>query len=329
MIANFVSTLDGVVAFDTDESSGGGEVSGFFDPDRFVMGLLRAMADVVLVGAGTVRAAPTHEWTARRVHRGSRLAYAEWRERLGIPSAQPTTIVATASGGLDPSHPGLSAPDVPVIIVTTEEGAERLAAARPAPNARVEVAGAGRRVPAPKLIEIAGSIGARLILCEGGPHLIGDLLRAGLLDELFLTIAPQIAGRDEGAERFGFVEGLAFSVADAPGRTSSQSVEPATTCSCATASRRPARRWLLLVALDDLGRADLGLGRVEPGGAPGLALVEQVVALVELDLDLVEALDLGLAQAAAVACLGEQALLLCGQLVDVLEQPGVLHGHSR
>lgn len=77
MVANFVSTLDGVVAFDTDESSGGGEVSGFFDPDRFVMGLLRAMADVVLVGAGTVRSAPTHEWTARRVHPASAALYAE------------------------------------------------------------------------------------------------------------------------------------------------------------------------------------------------------------------------------------------------------------
>ena len=216
MIANFVSTLDGVVAFDTDESSGGAEVSGFFDPDRFVMGLLRTMADAVLVGAGTVRASPTHEWTARRVHPGSRSAYAQWRKRLGISSAQPTTIVATAGGGLDPTHPGLSAPDVPVIIATTEAGAERLAAARPAPNARVEVAGAGRGVPAPKLVEIARSIGAELVLCEGGPHLVGDLLRAGLLDELFLTVAPQVAGRDEKAERFGFVEGLAFSVADAP-----------------------------------------------------------------------------------------------------------------
>jgi riboflavin biosynthesis pyrimidine reductase len=216
MIANFVSTLDGVVAFDTDESSGGGEVSGFFDPDRFVMGLLRTMADAVLVGAGTVRASPTHEWTARHVHPGSGSAYAQWRKRLGILSAQPTTIVATAGGGLDPIHPGLSAPDVPVIIATTEAGAERLAAARPAPNARVEVAGAGRDVPAPKLVEIARSIGAELVLCEGGPHLVGDLLRAGLLDELFLTVAPQVAGRDEKVERFGFVEGLAFSVADAP-----------------------------------------------------------------------------------------------------------------
>ncbi len=216
LIANFVSTLDGVVAFETDESSGGGEVSGFFDPDRFVMGLLRAMADVVLVGAGTVRAAPTHEWTARRVHPASRQAYAAWRTRLGISSGQPTTIVATASGGLDPSHPGLSAPDVPVVVATTTVGARRLKSAHVGANARVEVAGRGRGVPAAELIEIARSAGAGLILCEGGPHLIGDLLRAGLLDELFLTIAPQIAGRDAGAQRFGFVEGLAFTVADAP-----------------------------------------------------------------------------------------------------------------
>lgn len=216
VVANFVSTLDGVVAFDVDGSSGGGEVSGFFDPDRFVMGLLRAMADVVLVGAGTVRAAPTHEWTARLVHPASATDYAKWRTRMGIPRAQPTTIVATASGALDTSHPGLSAPDVPVIVATTKDGARRVTSAAPASNVSVEVAGAGDRVMAPKLLEIAGSIGARLVLCEGGPHLIGDLLGAGLLDELFLTIAPQVAGRDDAAPRLGFVAGRAFAIADAP-----------------------------------------------------------------------------------------------------------------
>ena len=216
MVANFVSTLDGVVAFDADESSGGGEVSGFFDPDRFVMGLLRAMADVVLVGAGTVRAAPTHEWTARRVHRPSSALYAEWRSRMGVPSSQPTTIVATAAGSLDPRHPGLSAPDVPVIVATTQAGGRRLETAGLAPNVRIEIAGTGDRVAANRLVEIAGSIGARLILCEGGPHLIGDLLGAGLLDELFLTIAPQIAGRDDQTHRLGLIQGTAFSVAGAP-----------------------------------------------------------------------------------------------------------------
>ena len=216
VVANFVTTLDGVVAFDVDESSGGGEVSGFFDLDRFVMGLLRAMADAVLVGAGTVRSAPTHEWTARRVHRASTALYAEWRAGMGVGSPQPTTIVATASGGLDPSHPGLSAPDVPVIVATTEAGGRRLAQVALAPNVRVEIAGTENGVAAPRLVEIAGSIGARLILCEGGPHLIGDLLGAGSLDELFLTIAPQIAGRDDATPRLGLVQGVAFTLTGAP-----------------------------------------------------------------------------------------------------------------
>lgn len=216
VIANFVSTIDGVVAFDTDGSSGGGEVSGFFDPDRLVMGLLRAMADVVLVGAGTVRAAPTHEWTPRRVHKRSAEAYAAWRQTLGITTAQPTTIVATASGDLDLAHPGLSAPDVPVILATTPSGAERLGAAGPASNVRIETIGSDRQVPAEALIGLAASTGARVVLCEGGPHLIGDLLAAGLLDEVFLTVAPQLAGRDEAKPRLGLVQGTAFAVTDAP-----------------------------------------------------------------------------------------------------------------
>ena len=216
VVANFVSTLDGVVAFDADGSSGGGEVSGFFDPDRFVMGLLRAMADVVLVGAGTVRAAPTHEWTARSVHSASAAVYARWRDRMGISKPQPTTMVVTAGGTLDPHHPGLSASDVPVIVATTRIGAKRATSAPLGSNVSVEVAGSGDRVLARKLLDIAGSIGARLVLCEGGPHLIGDLIVAGLVDELFLTMAPQVAGRDVGAARLGFVAGRAFPIAEAP-----------------------------------------------------------------------------------------------------------------
>ena len=216
VVANFVSTLDGVVAFDVDGSSGGGEVSGFFDPDRFVMGLLRAMADVVLVGAGTVRAAPTHEWTARRVHPASAVLYAKWRARMGISKPQPTTMVVTASGTLDPRHPGLSAPDVPVIVATTRAGARRSTSTRLASNVSIEVAGSGDRVMAPKLLDIARSLGARLVLCEGGPHLVGDLMGAGMVDELFLTFAPQVAGRDDRAPRLGFVAGRAFPIAEAP-----------------------------------------------------------------------------------------------------------------
>jgi riboflavin biosynthesis pyrimidine reductase len=216
VIANFVSTLDGVVAFDADGQSGGGEVSGFSEPDRFVMGMLRAMADVVLVGAGTVRAAPTHEWTPRHVHRGSAELYETWRQQMGVQSGQPTTMVVTASGAVDPRHPGLTTPDVPVVVATTRVGAGRLQEDGPASNVRIEIAGAGPLIDASGLVALAASGGARLILCEGGPHLIGDLLESDLLDELFLTVAPQVAGRDPSVQRLALVEGAAFDVAQAP-----------------------------------------------------------------------------------------------------------------
>ena len=125
VVANFVSTLDGVVALDAAGKSGGGEISGFFEPDRLVMALLRSLADVVLVGAGTVRAAPTHRWTAAHVHPASSRLTAEWRERLGL-APQPTTIVVTRGGELPADHPGLSDPAIPVVVLTTPGSRERV-----------------------------------------------------------------------------------------------------------------------------------------------------------------------------------------------------------
>ncbi|HXU86095.1 MAG TPA: deaminase, partial [Verrucomicrobiae bacterium] len=54
LLVNFVSTIDGVVALGSGEEAGGGVISGFSEPDRFVMALLRAVADVLLVGARTI-----------------------------------------------------------------------------------------------------------------------------------------------------------------------------------------------------------------------------------------------------------------------------------
>ena len=210
VIANFVSSVDGVVALGPSEpAAGGGEISGFSEADRFMMSLLRGLADVVIVGAGTVRVGTHHEWTARKLQPALAGVFAAWRGELWL-SAQPTTIVVTASGNLDPTHPGLSARDVPVIVATTRAGAERLDS-RPLPaNMKVEAVGSGDRVPAGAILELVRQTGARLALCEGGPHLFGELLRARLIDELFLTLAPQVIGRDAYAHRLGLVEGTSF-----------------------------------------------------------------------------------------------------------------------
>jgi riboflavin biosynthesis pyrimidine reductase len=210
IVANFVSTLDGVVALGPSEPSvGGGEISGFSDADRFMMALLRALADVVVVGAGTVRVGRRHVWTARHVQPAFADALAAWRSEMSL-APQPTTIVVTASGNLDPAHAGLNAPDVPVIVATTRAGADRLARLPLATNVRVEPVGDEDRVPAAALLEVIRRTGARLALCEGGPHLFGELVGARLVDELFLTVAPQLAGRDDAIKRLALVEGTSF-----------------------------------------------------------------------------------------------------------------------
>jgi riboflavin biosynthesis pyrimidine reductase len=212
VIANFVTALDGVVSFQTPDAMGGGEVSGFYEPDRFVMGLLRSLADVVLVGAGTMRAAPKHRWVPGHVSRAFAGDIAELRSRLGLPP-QPQTAIVTASGDIDLGHPGVSDPAVPVLILTTDQGAGRMT--RHAPH--VEVFSFGSRPPtATDIVDVLARRGAGLVLTEGGPHLMGQLVSAGLLDELFLTIAPQIAGRDGNAPRLALVEDAAFTVDSAP-----------------------------------------------------------------------------------------------------------------
>lgn len=218
LVANFVASIDGVVALDRSGRAGGGEISGFFEPDRFVMALLRALADIVLVGAGTVRAAPDHRWSADHVHPPTAAETAEWRRMLGL-APQPTTVVVTASGILDPQHPGLRATGVPVVIATTPAGAARLAASSLSTGVRVEVVGDAERVAAAPLIDLFSRLGARLVLCEGGPHLLADLLAAGFVDELFLTLAPQLLGRSAAGPRLALVEGHAFAPKAAPWAT--------------------------------------------------------------------------------------------------------------
>jgi riboflavin biosynthesis pyrimidine reductase len=210
IVANFVASLDGVVAMGQGElQSGGGEISGFSDADRFMMALLRGLADVVVVGAGTARIGHSHVWTAEHVQPALAEAFAAWRSELWL-TTQPTTIIVTASGNLDATHAGLNTPNVPVIVATTRAGAERLARLPFSPNVRVEAIGDETRVPAGALLELIRGTGARLALCEGGPHLFGELLRARLVEELFMTVAPQVAGRDATVHRLSLVEGTSF-----------------------------------------------------------------------------------------------------------------------
>jgi len=211
VIGNFVSTLDGVVSLGGVESSGGGEISGFNAHDRMVMGLLRAIADVVIVGAGTLRADPKHRWTAEYIAPSFTDAFQVLRNTLG-KSKSPLNVIVTANGTVNLAFPVFQSGEVAVLIVTTSHGDTRIREQRLPPTVQaLAVQSAAGTLSAQDILEAVSSVRhSEVILVEGGPQLMGDFFAERCLDELFLTLAPQIAGRDRNVERPGLVAGKRF-----------------------------------------------------------------------------------------------------------------------
>lgn len=210
VIGNFVTTLDGVVTLNEPGHMNGGDISGWSSHDKVLMGLLRAVADVVIVGAGTLRSVPRHLWTAQRIYPPLADAYQELRTNLG-KRTPPLNVIVTAHGEVNLQLPIFQSGEVPVLLVTTTQGAERIHAQHLPSSVQLSVIPHTDRLHAEEILEAVKRVGEhKLILTEGGPQLIGDFFAERQLHELFLTLAPQIAGRDEEVERPGLVMGKRF-----------------------------------------------------------------------------------------------------------------------
>jgi riboflavin biosynthesis pyrimidine reductase len=199
--SNFVSSLDGVVTLGSKPSAGS-VISGKYAADRFLMGLLRACADAVVIGAGTLRATPGHLWTPAHVYPALATEFTALRSSLGR-SAEPVLVLLTASGELDFAHPALAKG---AIVITTSGGARKVGDRLP-PTCELVVMGKGGSLDLGKAIGELRNRGLDVLLCEGGPHVMGQLLADGLLDEAFLTVSPVVAGRGR-EPRLGMVEGI-------------------------------------------------------------------------------------------------------------------------
>lgn len=175
---NFVSSVDGAAT--RDGLSGGlGD-----DADRRYFELLRRVADVVVVGAGTVRA---EGYGPLRVSDAS----AAWRAARGLP---PHPVFAIVSGTLDldpRSRIFTEAPVRPTVITTPGRDIAAFAEL-----ADVVECGAGSRIDADAAVAALRARGLTRILNEGGPSLFGALLAADLVDELCVTVSPTLEAGD-------------------------------------------------------------------------------------------------------------------------------------
>ena len=199
--ANFVATLDGVVAI-PELARSNDFVAGDSDADRFVMGLLRAFADSVLIGAGVLRASPRGTWRPEKIYPPAASAYGELRRRLGARPA-PEVAVLTGSGSIDPGHPVLASG---ALVVTSDTGADRLRARLPSASTIVSL-GESATIDPRLVVDALRERGHDRILCEAGPHTFGSFLEASVVDELFLTSSPLLVGAARPESRLRLVEG--------------------------------------------------------------------------------------------------------------------------
>jgi riboflavin biosynthesis pyrimidine reductase len=200
--ANFVASADGIVAIPSIPRSND-LIASDSAGDRFLMGLLRALADVVLIGAGVLGASPASTWRPDRVYPEAAAAFAELR-RLHGKSESPEIAVLSGRGGVDVSHPLFEAG---AVVLTSDAGAARLEGRLPAASAALAL-DESTRIDPRVVVDALRARGHRLILSEAGPHTFGRLADAGLVDELFLTVSPLLVGDDEeGAQRLRIVAG--------------------------------------------------------------------------------------------------------------------------
>ncbi|MFJ6750137.1 dihydrofolate reductase family protein [Streptomyces sp. NPDC091266] len=176
--ANMVSSMDGAAHHDGRSQPLSGAA------DMRIFGVLRGLADAVVVGAETVRQEGYRPARARE-------AFAARRAAAG-QGAAPAIAVVTAGLGLDFSLPLFTSPLVPTLVLTGAGApADRVAAARAA-GVEVLFAGEGLGVDPARVAAVLAERGHTRLLTEGGPTLLGQFAAAGALDELCLTLAPVV-----------------------------------------------------------------------------------------------------------------------------------------
>jgi riboflavin biosynthesis pyrimidine reductase len=179
LLANMISSLDGATHV-------GGLSGGLGSPaDRVVFRAIRAVADIILVAAGTARSEQYHPITTTPEIAAARAARGQ--------TDRPRLAILTRHLDLDLDGELFLAPEPPVVLTTEHAPAARV---RHAEDRTTVLQFPGDRVDTAAAVRALGELGARVVLSEGGPTLIGQLAAADVLDELCLSLSPLVVGGD-------------------------------------------------------------------------------------------------------------------------------------
>ena len=172
-----------------------------------------------MMGSGTLHdTAPDHLFVADRVYPEARDLYARYRSEILQKKVPPLHVVVSGSGRIDLTRAVFRTPGIRTLIVTTKAGGDLLAASGAGSLVSTEVRPLdGPNIAPAAILELLhAEFGVSMLLHEGGPTLFGKFVADGCVDELFLTIASQVAGRNTPPPRPGLIAGVRFSPETAP-----------------------------------------------------------------------------------------------------------------
>lgn len=215
---NFVVSRDGRISYAEPGHVGGAAVAGGSGADVWLMGLLRARCDAVLMGDGTVRAEPDHCWTAEHLG-GPDVEAFTWLRAAEGRAPTPVQAICSLDGRIEPHWAVVADESFELIVATTEAGAveaRRRLGGRP----RAEVVSFGvDRVDTAALTRwLRAERGVSALLCEGGPGLYASMVADGAVDDEFVTLSPVLIGShaSSGARRPSLLEGVGFAPWSSP-----------------------------------------------------------------------------------------------------------------
>lgn len=210
--SNFVLSHDGRISFNEPGHLGGGDVSGFNQHDTWLMALLRARADAVMVGDNTLRLEPEHVWTHQYIFPDTTEIFDSLRSSEQRATF-PLQVFLSIDGNINWDAAVFASPDYHSIIATTQEGAARVKSDARSRGTVDVIAQEGSSVDIAKLVvTLRRDFGVHSLLIEGGPRAYGSAVKDGVIVDEFLTWSPIVVGSDNSEGRFRpcLLDGIAY-----------------------------------------------------------------------------------------------------------------------